>query len=108
MATKGLSLGDYVLATKYADGDPGDHYCIGYFTELLDYGERHRFMVVDGKGKPFRGNGFRCCERITPEEGAWMLSRFSQFKPLEFHGETLVGKSVWDWLAECRAELPSR
>ena len=32
---KPLVRGDYVLATKYADGDPRDHFCVGFLRETL-------------------------------------------------------------------------
>ena len=83
-----LKPGDYVLATKYSDGDPGDQYAIGWFTGMLPKGSMEdagewRYMVADNDGNQFRGNGFRRCERITEAEGHWMVKRFPEFKPLE-------------------------
>lgn len=97
--------GDYVIATKYADGDPGDHFAVGWLKEIDDrYGQR-RYIVVDGDGKSFRANGFRRCETITPECGAWLIQRFPEMRPMSIdHDETLVGKSVWDWLEEWKRQ----
>ena len=64
-----LAEGDYVLATKYDDGDPGDHWAVGFFDSMLG----DRYMIVDGNGDQFRGNGFRRCEKITSEQGEWMV-----------------------------------
>ena len=67
---KDLQPGDYVLATKYSDGDPGDGWAVGFFHRLTHHG---RAMVVDSEGKQFRGNGFRRAEKITSDEGALIL-----------------------------------
>lgn len=102
-----MNKGDYVLATKYSDGDPGDSYCVGFYDGTLEKIGDTRYMVVDNNGKQFRNNGHRRVEPITDAEGRWMIERFPHFKPFERaqdeHGEdVLVGWSVWDWLAECR------
>ncbi len=34
-----LCVGDYVLATKYHDGNPQDHWCVGFYHSTLDYGK---------------------------------------------------------------------
>lgn len=65
-----LNKGDYVLATKYGDGDPGDQFSIGFYDRFQD----GRHYVVDGDGKQFRGNGFRRCERIAREVGEWLVT----------------------------------
>jgi hypothetical protein len=101
-----MQHGDYVLATKYDDGDPGDGYAVGFYDRQLDYVSGvTRHLVVDGEGKQFRGNGFRRVELIHETEGRWLIQHFPEFKPLEMDVETeeVTGKSVWDWLAECRA-----
>jgi len=68
-----MEKGDYVLATKYSDGDPRDHWAVGFFDKMLEYSSGDRFMVVDGDGEQFRGNGFRRAERIPTECGNWMV-----------------------------------
>jgi hypothetical protein len=68
------TIGDYVLATKYSDGDPGDHWCIGFYAGPTSHNPP-RHDVVDSEGRSFRGNGFRRIKKITPERGAWMLER---------------------------------
>lgn len=83
-----LTVGDYVLATKYADGDPQDHWCVGYYAGITaPHYTTPRFDVVDGEGMQFRGNGFRRVEKITSERGAWMLKRARDIE--------LSGHSVW-------------
>jgi hypothetical protein len=86
-----LDIGDYVLATKYEDGDCQDHWCIGFYAgKTMHAPPRHN--VVDGEGKSFRGNGFRRAKRITPERGAWMLKHAKDIE--------LSIRSVWFW-ARC-------
>jgi hypothetical protein len=54
------NLGDYVLATKYEDGDPGDAWALGFYD-----GERGgRYYVLDDNGNQIRGNGYRRISRI--------------------------------------------
>jgi hypothetical protein len=63
--------GDYVLATKYSDGDPHDPWCIGFY----DCFERERHFVVDLDGRTFRARGFRRAKKISKERGDWILSQ---------------------------------
>lgn len=92
---QGLRKGDYVLATKYEDGDPCDHFCIGFLKGVLRKGSQIRYDVVDNDGKLFRGNGFRKVEKITAEEGKEMLSIFPQISDRS-------GPSVWSYLESIR------
>lgn len=82
-------IGDYVLATKWSDGDPCDHFCVGFFAGK----DRDRYKVVDSDGNLFRGNGFRRCETITQKEGESILSLKIGDKP---------GPSVWWHLERIR------
>lgn len=92
--TDPLEVGDYVLATKWDDGSPCDHFCVGF---LSGYTWHNRYDIVDNNGKLFRGNGFRRAERITAEEGNALLRIFPEIanKPgrsLWWHLDTLRGK----------------
>lgn len=87
-----MEKGDYVLATKYDDGDPQDHWCVGFFDSVLDYVPHERYNVVDGDGVPFRGNGFRRIKKISHERGKWLLDHK--------HLIELSGRSVW-FFAKC-------
>lgn len=69
--TRDLQRGDYVLASKYSDGDPFDGFAVGWFDTMLPKPGDPRFMVVDSSGKQYRGNGFRRAERITEDFGNW-------------------------------------
>jgi hypothetical protein len=89
-----LKEGDYVLATKFADGDPCDQFCVGFVTRINDIDGR--VFVVNGDGVSFRANGFRRAEVISPEEGAAIVAAMPQFcdKP---------GPSLWKRLQGIRA-----
>jgi hypothetical protein len=73
------ALGDYVLATKYDDGDPGDMWALGWYDGMQDDQGRH--YVKDNEGKQIRGNGFRRVARIRKDVGRWLLEVAA--KPLE-------------------------
>jgi len=82
---KRLVRGDYVLATKYDDGDPCDHFFVGFFREML---RGDRYLVEDDKGQLARANGFRRCERISRRVGAALCAAAPIF------GDR-PSKSVW-------------
>ena len=68
-----LKIGDYVLATKYNDGDPKDHWCIGFYNGVLKLGTTTRYLVIDNDGNQFRANGFRRIKKISGKRGTWIL-----------------------------------
>lgn len=80
-----IKKGDYVLATKYSDGDPGDHFCVGFYDEFRN--ERH--YVVDNEGNQFRGNGFRRAKKISAERGRFILENVKDIE--------IGSRSVWWW-----------
>jgi len=93
------SAGDYVLATKYSDGDPQDHWVIGFFDGMTaPHYNPPRYNVVDSEGSQFRGNGFRRVRKISAERGAWMLKHARDIE--------LSGRSVWHF-ARCRMSEPN-
>jgi hypothetical protein len=81
-----ISQGDYVLATKYHDGDPRDPFVVGFFIEVY----RDRFIVADSEGKSFRITGFRRCEKISGRVGNALVAAMSVIG-------NVVGPSVWYW-----------
>ena len=79
-------LGDYVLATKYSDGDPQDQWFVGFYD-----GERDgRHYVKNSAGQQGRANGFRRVKKISPERGRWMLQRRTEIER--------GARSVWWWV----------
>ena len=61
------SRGDYVFATKYHDGDPGDPWAVGFYDKQED--ERH--FVIRADGSPI--GRYRCVRRIRPDVGRWLI-----------------------------------
>ncbi len=84
--------GDYVLATKYFDGDPGDHWCLGFYDCAT--GDRH--FVLDGEGRQIRHNGFRRVRKIRADVGRWLLEVAA--KQLEMSPPGTV--NLWNMLTE--------
>ena len=65
-----MNKGEYVLATKYSDGDARDHWAIGFY-DSQDKRDRH--YIVDGNGNQLRHNGFRRVAKISAEKGKLLL-----------------------------------
>lgn len=86
---KELTEGDYVLATKYSDGDPRDQWAIGWYAGCQ--GDRH--FVTDDAGQQFRANGFRRVRRISGHQGAYLLTRKADIE--------MSSISLWGWLRRC-------
>lgn len=83
-----LKPGDYVVATKYADGDPGDAFCVGFYSSTWSEG---RHLVIDVDGKMFRASGFRRVARVSTERGRWMVEHLALIEKLKDRF------SVWHW-----------
>lgn len=84
-----IKKGDYVLATKYSDGDPNDQWCVGFYKENFAAGSETRHDVVDIGGNSFRCNGFRRVRKITHEQGEYLLNNKDAIS---------LSKSVWGFL----------
>lgn len=69
-----IKVGDYVLATKYKDGDPGDAWGVGFYHSSFDHFGEQRHLIIDSAGKQIRHGGFRRVGHITAEYGTWVLS----------------------------------
>ena len=80
-----MNIGDYVLATKYCDGDPQDHWCVGFYAGFKN--ERH--IVVDSNGDSFRYSGFRRAAKISARVGSELLAHVKFIERSGF--------SVWHW-----------
>jgi len=84
-----LKKGDYVIATKYEDGDPKDHFAVGFFDSMTWHG---RYNIVNDAGELFRHNGFRKVKKISQELGAKIVSHIKDIEQSD--------RSVWDWVSE--------
>ncbi len=62
--------GDYVLATKFHDGDAADPWAIGFYAGK----DKDRHFVKDSEGKQIRLNGFRRVQKISDELGNWLYA----------------------------------
>jgi len=82
-----LVKGDYVLATKWSDGGPMDHFCVGFFVGML--GE-DRYLVEDSARQLFRRGGFRRCKRVQKRTGDILVAAFPVIGDRR-------GKSLWYW-----------
>lgn len=81
-----LHCGDYVLATKWGDGDPQDQWCVGFYERQL---RDDRHLVCRSDGTPFRASGFRRVERISRGRGEWILSNMKSIEQ--------GSRSLWGW-----------
>jgi hypothetical protein len=93
-----LKKGDYVLATKYSDGDPGDHFVVGFYDRQMEQYKAPdiRHMIHDGEGKQFRANGFRRVAKISSERGRFIVNNMKEIEQ-SHHG-------VW-FFSRCRLDL---
>jgi hypothetical protein len=87
-----MELDDYVVATKYRDGDPGDQFCVGFYNGSFTVIGRTRHLVKDSSGQNFRNNGFRRCEPVSHERGSWIVEHIPV---IERYRDSY---SVWDWV----------
>ena len=87
----GIKVGAYVLATKYRDGDPGDHFCVGFYHSSFNDGVGIRHMVVDNEDRQFRRNGFRRIARLSDRRGRWITRHLPLIEAARDRF------SVWHW-----------
>ena len=92
-----LKQGDYVLATKWNDGDPHDHWYVGFLRDKTDHG---RYNIVDNDGKLQRGNGFRKAQRITADVGKFILDHMDEIQ----YGN----KSLWWWKRYAKEQVSTK
>lgn len=85
---KELKKGDYVLATKWNDGDPYDHWVVG-FLDRVTGDAVPRYMIVDNDGNQMRGNGFSRAKKISQERGDLLLKLGRK--------NMIVCHSIWHW-----------
>jgi hypothetical protein len=96
-----FNVGTYVVATKYADGDPGDEFCVGFYNGFYNHCGQTRHLIVDDKGLNFRANGFRLARRVGPKRGSWMVKHLSLIESMKDRF------SVWHWYNATWKELQS-
>jgi phage terminase large subunit-like protein len=102
--------GDYVVATKWSDGDLSDHWCVGVYDGEKD----GRHFVKDASGQQFRINGFRRVQKITAEESRWLLeigwrlegvaAGAASVWSLLSSMDTLIDRDTWEEIGTGQAE----
>lgn len=104
--TKAPTLGDYVFATKYDDGDPADGWAVGFYDGILPKVTspcQPRHMVVDESGNQFRGNGFRKVLIISSEVGQRMIPAAKVFDYPNWSEPGTV--NLWDILQDITSHI---
>ena len=89
-----IKINDYVLATKYSDGDSQDHWAIGFYAGQIEGYDPPRYDIKDINGESFRYNGFRKVKKISVSEGNHILNNIAKICGSE--------KSIWKILNELR------
>ncbi len=89
-----VKKGDYVIATKYKDGDPKDHFVVGFFRNMTWH---DRYNIADENGNLFRGNGFRRAKVISEKVGKKII----QNMPIIGQSD----RSVWSFVEQFENKL---
>lgn len=94
-----LQKGDYVLATKWHDGDSRDQWCCGFFEGMTEH-DNPRYDVIDSEGRLFRNNGFRRCEKIHPAIGKYLVEKSQHISAIKLLLWEYVASEAHDILVE--------
>jgi hypothetical protein len=78
-----LTIGDYVLATKWSDGLGREPFEIGFYAGH----SKDRFLVTDSEGKCMRPSGYRRCEKISKRVGHALVKHIDLIEKSDY--------SVW-------------
>ncbi len=79
-----LTKGDYVLATQFADGRPGDQWRVGFYSHS-DVSGKYVMVKKDSAATPM--TSFLRAEKITEERGEWLIRHAEKIQ--------LNGRSLW-------------
>lgn len=69
MMSESIRVGDYVLATKFYDADPGDPWVVGFVDQIVN----GRCYVVDHEGVLIYPSPMRAAAKIPPNLGKWLI-----------------------------------
>jgi len=81
-----LKKGDYVLATRWSDGDPQDAWCVGFYGK---FNGETRSYEVSLSFDSIRSSRYRKVKKISKKRGEFLLKN----KELIESGS----KSLWWW-----------
>lgn len=82
-----IKIGDYVVATKWRDGDPRYPYSVGY----VEFITREGYYLKDHEGRPLNSLAYQRCKKISTTLGKLL----HQSVPIL---EGKKGKSIWYWV----------
>lgn len=92
--------GDYVLATKFTDGDTRDPWAVGFYDGKTING---RHLVVDSDGNQFRLNGYARVSKIKGKAGEWLVRNASTLE--SYCGPGML--KLWGMMSdECFVDPP--
>ena len=74
LAVYGVSIGDYVFASKFSDGDPNDPWVVDFVTEIIVDSDGIAISVGNSNRK------YRHFAKITKEQGDYILHSFKEYK----------------------------
>lgn len=92
-----ITIGSYVIATKYDDGDPGDPWAVGYY---LGPTENGRHLVGDEDGKSYYAKGYgRIRAGLREDVGRWLIANcelLERAPPGMINLWGMLGKTAFD------------
>lgn len=94
----GLNIGDYVLATRWSDGDPQDPWFIGFLCGVTEEKDP-RYFVSDAEGRQIH-RAFDRVKKIQPEVGAYLIEQKDYIE--------CSGVSLWSHLKSARKAIVKR
>jgi len=83
-------VGDYVLATKFSDGDPRDRWCVGFVKEIDKNNGKKYCVTFDEQTQWFR----RAC-KIDRELGEWIVKHIKTLEQASY--------SIWFYARQEKA-----
>lgn len=88
-----MKPGDYVLATRWSDGNPREPFYIGFLLNTYKTSGQTRYLLCNKDGTAPKGmtNGFRRCEKISEETGALLVKAIPIFE------QGATARSLWYW-----------
>lgn len=64
-----LEVGDYVLASKYRDGDPNDPWFVGFIKQIIRCEDYDKYKIADEDGNLLYSSMLARAERIGKANG---------------------------------------
>lgn len=87
-----MKVGQYVLVSKWSDGNSKDPWGVGFYKST----ENERHFIADNDGNLIRVNGFRRMKKISANEGEYFINNGVDIE--------ISGMSIWKILKQYREE----